>query len=230
MVVGKTVLHPHVAHLCATEGGEVSSRGECAAQIPGQGTDIGALAADYAQDELHLFGIKRHHFYLVDADVLGFELYVLAIAAHVVGADAVDLYCTVGRRYLFYLANKLLQRLKNQLSRDMLRGEGGADRVLHVVAHGRRPQLYRGDILLRVLLQRLDLLRLFSRRKYQDASGERIECASVSHLHLATQGVGAEVADVGEGLETRHAIGLVDGDEYPFFEIDRHPGLVNHLE
>ena len=104
------------------------------------------------------------------------------------------------------------------------------DRVLHVVAHGRRPQLYRGDILLRVLLQRLDLLRLFSRRKHQDASGERIECASVSHLHLATQGVGAEVADVGEGLETRHAIGLVDGDEYPFFEIDCHPGLVNHLE
>lgn len=78
-----------------------------------------------------------------------------------------------------------------------------------------------GEALLDLLkgLQLFYLLGTFTGAEHQHASGKGIERTGMSYLHLKTEFLAEQIANMCQGSETRHAIRLVDGNNFSFSEI-----------
>ena len=219
MVILYTFIYIVFAHTRTPQLGKVGSAAESSAQVARQGTDVGALAADDAQVELHGVGVETGNLDAVDVDVLGLEHHVLPLASHGVGALSVYLAGAEGGWGLLDVADKLGQRLANGVFGDVGGGKGLVDLVLHIIARRGGAQLQRGFILLGMGLQRLYLLGTLAGAEYQHAGSQRVEGAGVAYLDSMSEGVGQHVAHVGQRLEAGNAIGLVDGKYLTCLEV-----------
>lgn len=110
----------------------------------------------------------------------------------------------------------------------MLRRIGVIHAVFLIVAGGSSTELQGSCILLSMGLQLFYLLGTFTGAEHQHASGKGIERTGMSYLHLKTELLAEEIANMCQGSETRHAIRLVDGNNFSFSEI-HSVCLVNHL-
>ena len=163
--------------------------------------------------------VETCQLYRIDADMLRFELHLLAVAPQLISSVASDLHGTVGRRHLLNVSDELFEGLEDQLPRDMLRRIGVVDLVLHVVAVCRSAELQRGGVLLGVTLQHFDLLRAAPCAEDEHAGCQRIEGPGMSYLHLLSHGVREEITAVGQRPEAAHAIRLVNSDDLSFNKI-----------
>ena len=110
----------------------------------------------------------------------------------------------------------------------MLRRIGVIHAVFLIVAGGSSTELQGSCILLSMGLQLFYLFGTFTGAEHQHASGKGIERTGMSYLHLKTELLAEQIANMCQGSETRHAIRLVDGNNFSFSEI-HSLCLVNHL-
>ena len=213
------VFNPHVACLCAAEGGQIGSAAKGLADVAGQRANVGSLSADHPDAHLHLLGVEAGQFYLIDAHTLGLQFHGFSLSHQFVGPVAFHHTGAVGRRYLVYFAGELLQHLFYFLTRDL----GGriflVYRMLHIEAWRGGTQLQRCRVFLGVFLQFFNLLGGPARTEYQHACCQRVKCSGMSNLHFITQVLGKHVAYMCQCAETRHPIGLVDAQDNTFLEI-----------
>ena len=97
-----------------------------------------------------------------------------------------------------------------------------------VIACRGSTQLKSSRIFLGMCLQLLNLLGTFTRAEHQHTRSKGIERTGMSYLHLKTELLAEQIANMCQGSETRHAIRLVDGNNFSFSEI-HSLCLVNHL-
>ena len=102
------MLYPDVAHSCSAQCREVGTAVQCLSDVTCQGPDVCAFAAYHPDVCLHGFGVKCQQFYFVDAQRLGFELYLFSLSGQFVGTVAVDFAGRVGWWHLFDFADKSL--------------------------------------------------------------------------------------------------------------------------
>ena len=161
--------------------------------------------------------------------MLRLERHFLTLTSQLIGPVATDLHGTVGRRHLLDVANEPAEGLKNQLPRNVLRGIGLVDLMLHIVAVRRGTELQRGGVLFGMALQRFDLLRAAPRAEDEHPRSQRIKRSGMSHLHLLPHRLREEVTAVGQRPEAAHAIRLVDGDDLSLDKIHAY-SLTYHLK
>lgn len=228
MIKTDAVFYCETSCLGTAEGGKVGATIESPADITGEGADVSAFAANHTDAGGLLLIVIIGEFYLVYTHGLRLELNLFACPAQGIRAVAIHLYGTVGRRNLLNLAHKLLKRFLHQLAGDMLRRIGVIHAVFLIVAGGSSTELQGSCILLGVGLQLFYLLGTFTGAEHQHASGKGIERTGMSYLHLKTELLAEQIANMCQGSETRHAIRLVDGNNFSFSEI-HSVCLVNHL-
>ena len=219
-VEGLAVLDADVAEAGAAERRQEGTAAQGVADVAGQGADVGALAADHANAHLHLHGVERCQFQLVDTHGLGLQFHFPTLAGQLVGTVAVDHHRRVGRGHLLDLANEIGEHAEDEVAGDVARGIGHVDGVLTVERRRGSTQLQGGGVLLVVQLQGLYLLRGLARAEYQYTRRQGVERAGMPRLHpLHVHLLRDEKADVGQGTERRHAVGLVDVYECSFVEV-----------
>lgn len=228
MIKTDAVFYCETSCLGTAEGGKVGATIESPADITGEGADVSAFAANHTDAGGLLLIVIIGEFYLVYTHGLRIELNLFACPAQGIRAVAIHLYGAVGRRNLLNLAHKLLKRFLHQLAGDMLRRIGVIHAVFLIVAGGSSTELQGSCILLSMGLQLFYLLGTFTGAEHQHASGKGIERTGMSYLHLKTELLAEEIANMCQGSETRHAIRLVDGNNFSFSEI-HSVCLVNHL-
>ena len=228
MIKTDAVFYCETSCLGTAEGGQEGATIESPADISGEGADIGAFAANYTDAGGLLLIVVIGEFNLVYTHGFRFELYLFAGAAQGIRAVAIHLYGAVGRRNLLNLAHKLLERFLHQLAGDMLRRIGVIHAMFLIVAGGGSTELQGCCILLGVGLQLFYLLGTFAGTEHQHASGKGIERTGMSYLYLKTELLAEQIANMRQGSETRHAIRLVDGNNFSFSEI-HSLCLVYHL-
>lgn len=222
------VFYCETSCLGTAEGGKIGTAIQSSADITGEGADVSAFAANHTDAGGLLLIVIIGEFYLIYAHGLRLELYLFACTAQGISAVAIHLYGTVGRRNLLNLAYKLLERFLHQLAGDMLRRIGVIHAVFHIIAGGGSTELQGSCILLGMGLQLFYLLGTFAGTEHQHASSKGIERTGMSYLHLKTELLAEQIANMCQGSETRHAIRLVDGNNFSFSEI-HSLCLVNHL-
>lgn len=228
MIKTDAVFYCETSCLGTAEGGKVGATIESPADITGEGADVSAFAANHTDAGGLLLIVIIGEFYLVYTHGLRLELNLFACPAQGIRAVAIHLYGAVGRRNLLNLAHKLLERFLHQLAGDMLRRIGVIHAVFLIVAGGSSTELQGSCILLSMGLQLFYLLGTFTGAEHQHASGKGIERTGMSYLHLKTELLAEQIANMCQGSETRHAIRLVDGNNFSFSEI-HILCLVNHL-
>lgn len=219
MVKIYTVFNCYVADTCASERREISAAVQGKADVACQGPDIGALAADHPDGHAPVVAVEVGELYLLDMYALGFQDHALAVAPIFIRPFAVHLHGAVGRRHLVDVADEALQGRLGHLTRDMAPGIGVVDAMLQVVAVGSGTKLQGRRILLGVSLELLYLLRATPGTEDEDARGQRVQGAGMSHLDLLPHMLREQVTDMGQGSEAAHAVGLVDSDNLAFDEI-----------
>lgn len=228
MIKTDAVFYCETSSLGTAEGGKVGATIESPADITGEGADVSTFAANHTDAGGLLLIVIIGEFYLVYTHGLRLELNLFACSAQGIRTVAIHLYGAVGRRNLLNLAHKLLERFLHQLAGDMLRRIGVIHAVFLIVAGGSSTELQGSCILLGVGLQLFYLLRTFTGAEHQHASGKGIERTGMSYLYLKTELLAEQIANMRQGSETRHAIRLVDGNNFSFSEI-HSLYLVNHL-
>ena len=131
---------------------------------------------------MHGLRVEGQELYLVDAQRLGCQLHLLALACQLVGTVAADIACRILRWHLLDFANELSEHLLYQLTGDMACRVGHVHGVLTVVAGRRGTQLQRGCVFLRGLLQLFDALCGLSGTENQYARGQGVEGAGMTRL------------------------------------------------
>ena len=228
MIKTDAVFYCKTSCLGTAESGKVGATIESPADITGEGADVSTFAANHTDAGGLLLIVIIGEFYLVYTHGLRLELNLFACPAQGIRAVAIHLYGAVGRRNLLNLAHKLLERFLHQLAGDMLRRIGVIHAVFLIVAGGSSTELQGSCILLGVGLQLFYLLGTFTGAEHQHASGKGIERTGMSYLHLKSELLAEQIANMRQGSETRHAIRLVDGNNFSFSEI-HSLCLVNHL-
>ena len=228
MIKIDAVFYCETSCLGTAEGGKEGATIQSPADISGERADVSAFAANHTDAGGLLLIVIIGEFYLVYTHGLRLELYLFACAAQGIRAVAIHLYGAVGRRNLLNLAHKLLERILYQLAGDMLRRIGVIHAVFLIIAGGGSTELQGSCILLGMGLQLFYLLGTFAGAEHQHASGKGIERTGMSYLHLKTELLAEQIAYMCQGSKTRHAIRLVDGNNFSFSEI-HSLCLVNHL-
>ena len=170
----------------------MATRAEGRADVASQRADVGALAADHTDLDLREGVVEQLD--LVDDEGLSLELEVPALAGQVVGTAAIYLDRREGGRHLLDGADEALESLFDGLAGDMLCGEVGIRRRLHVEGRGRLPEADVCDILLAPSLQLVDALGMLAGAEDHHAGGERVECTCVTYLKLLDAEVAAGFA------------------------------------
>ena len=105
-----------------------------------------------------LLGVEIGELYLIDADALGLQLHLLAIATKLVRTRTIHLASAICGWHLINVAHKLRKGLEHQLLGNVAPGVGVVHGVLAVVAIGGGTQLKGGGVFLGVALQFLNTL------------------------------------------------------------------------
>ena len=184
----------------------------------GQRTDVGALAASYADADARQVVLFELHFVDVDERLAHFDL--LARSSQFVGPHAVDLFGRIDRRRLEAFARECGEGFEYLPARDVLRGEGRVDGMFEVVAGGRGAQHDVGHVLLLLGLQGVDHLGGAADADQQDARGQRVERARVADLDLAVAEPAERGLDLAYDVGGRPAQGLVDDGDVALLEVE----------
>ena len=220
IVEREAVVEVDVAHTGAAEGRQMGSAAKGLADVAGQGTDIGALATDDADGELHRLRVETDELDVVDMDVLGSQFDITTLTGELIGSVASHHTGGVDGRHLLDIAHELRERLLDELTGDVSGRISGIDLMLEVEAGCGGSELQGGGVLLGMELQTLDLLGGLTRTKDEDTRGQRVERAGMTDLHpFDAQSLGEDITDMGQSSEAGHPIGLVDIDISSFLEV-----------